>query len=906
MSYEVSVVTHPSADIAKPSIIIEDRSTGDRTIIGNVPSGMQRKCNEMHLRTSRLTSIFFSGILDWESLAGLPGLILTVSDQGVKSLNLYHSGNKILQYMISCWRYFIFRFGMNLKADDTDVSVGHSNIQYTPININPCIHFGTNDEKTGDHAKLNELMKRIFPIPANSAKPVYNEKKITNVTLPKSIVNPKISANWIITPNSVRGKFLVNEAKNLGCEVQHYKQLCSFKSVTLSDGTVINPEQVLEPTRHFNPLLVLDIPSNDYLQNTLSYDWNGNSPNNLPYASVFHFIGDSIADPLSDPDYVKFIKSFGPCTTHFISHKSYCPDSLNFFKTFRVSLKWKSLLPEFFPLPKWSNDSVLKISDSHVNVLPLISGQKLVMKSTTGALLDGSSKQGSEVAMYTPDAAESIYDEEIEPIGFENVVSKKEFGEMLRNRNSAKSLNRFVDVSKSLKDQVETLILGTGSALPSTLRNVLCNLVRIPFKAADGTTGFRTIVLDAGENSLGSLRRLYQAEEFNMLMDELSMVYLSHLHADHHLGIIDFIKEWNSRQLERYGTEKRSQKLFVITPWQYDLFMGELNRVDPFIDTNYLCHISCDEFMLGYTAPSLEQVEIESIETEDIGSISVREIEYIKNEDRANFLYKNLGIEKLTTCSAHHCEYAYSCSIAFKLDIGSNSTNESNFFKVSYSGDTRPKSAFAYIGENSDLLIHESTLEDEKIKDAVDKRHSTTSEAVQVGILMVAKKIILTHFSQRYKSFTCSKSVYERLENPYTKEDLIDSGVYVPSPPSSPRLNRSAQSMLYDDPEIPLEVKSNIFAKPLSQLAKANAANIDILFASDNMKIEYSKLGMQRDVFEKQGRKLERLFLVDEEEVDNSDDENKAAKGIKDSSPSKKKIKQENDPKKKRKMTPSP
>lgn len=900
MSYEVSVVTHPSADIVKPSIIIEDRSTGDRTIIGNVPSGLQRKCNEMHLKTSRLTNIFFSGILDWESLAGLPGLILTVSDQGVKSLNLYHSGNRILQYMISCWRYFIFRFGMNLKADDTDVSVERSNIRYTPININSCTHYGTNDGKAEDHAKLNELMKKIFPVPANSAKPVYNEKKITNVTLPKSIVNPKRSTNWIITPNSVRGKFLVNEAKNLGCEVQHYKKLCSFKSVTLSDGTVINPEQVLEPTRHFNPLLVLDIPSTEYLQNTISYDWRGNSPNGLPYASVFHFIDDSVADPLSNPDYTNFIKSFGPSTTHFISHKSYCPDSLNFFKTFRVSLKWKSLLPEFFPLPKWSNDSVLKISDSQVNVLPLISGQKLVMKSTTGTVLDESSKQGSEVSMYTPEAAKSIYDEEIEPIDFDDIVSKKEFGEMLHNRNSAESLNKFVDVSRSLKDQVETLVLGTGSALPSTLRNVLCNLVRIPFKAADGTTGFRTIVLDAGENSLGSLRRLYQPGEFNMIMDELSMIYLSHLHADHHLGIIDFIREWNNRQIERYGAEKRFQKLFVLTPWQYDLFMGELNRVDPFIDTNYLCHISCDEFMLGYTAPSLEQIEIETIETGEIGSISAREIEYTKNEDTANFIYQNLGIRNITTCSAHHCEYAYSCSMTFKLDMGSDNTDESNIFKVSYSGDTRPKSAFAYIGEDSDLLIHESTLEDEKFKDAVDKRHSTTSEAVQVGILMMAKKIILTHFSQRYKSFTCSKSVYERLENPYTKEDLIESGIYVPSPPSSPRSNKSTQSILYEDLEIPLEIKSNIFGKPLSQFAKANAANIEILFASDNMKIEYGKLGMQRDIFEKQGRKLERLFFVDEEEVDNSDDESKAAKGAK------KKLKQEVDQKKKRKMTPSP
>lgn len=908
MSYEISVVTHPSADIAKPSLIIEDRSTGDRTIVGNVPSGLQRKCNEMHLKTSRLTNIFLSGILNWESLAGLPGLILTVSDQGVKSLNLYHSGNKLLQYMISCWRYFIFRFGMNLTAEDTEDSVEQSNIKYTPVTIQSCVNYGTNEGKIEDHAKLAVLMKGIFPVPANPAKPVYNEKKITNVTLPKSIVNPKLSTNWIITPNSVRGKFLVNEAKRLGCEVQHYKKLCNFKPVTLSNGVIINPEQVLEPTRHFNPLLVLDIPSEEYLQNTIDYDWNQSSPNNLPYASVFHFIDDSVVAPLSNEHYINFIKSFGPSTIHFISHKSYCPDSLNFLKTFRVSLKWKSLLSSFFPLPKWSNDSLLKIPGDQMNVLPLVSGQKLIMKSTTGTVLDETSREGSEVSRYTPEAAKAIYDNEIEPVKFSNVVPKSTFDKMIDDRNSSQALRKTVDLSRNLKDQVETLILGTGSALPSTLRNVLCNIVRIPFKDAEGNTGFRTIVLDSGENSFGSLRRLYQPEEVNMILDELSMVYLSHLHADHHLGIVDFIREWNERQIKTYGSENRSRKLFVVTPWQYDLFIKELNRVDPFINKEYLCHISCDEFMLGYIAPSLEQIEIESVPADDIGSISVKEVEYVKDERKTNQLYQSLGIEKFDTCSAHHCDYAYSCSITFRLNFDNESTDESNLFKVSYSGDTRPKSAFAYIGEYSDLLIHESTLEDEKLKDAVDKRHSTTSEAVQVGILMMAKKIILTHFSQRYKSFTCSKSVYERLNHPTTKDDLIENGSYSPSPPSSPKSNKSLQSTFLEDPELPLEAKSNIFAKRLSQQAKTNASNIDILFATDNMRVEYGLLGNQREVFEKQGRKLEKLFFVDEEEVDNSDDEVTVTMKSKDSPSrqSRKKKKQGDDQKKKRKMSPSP
>ena len=49
------------------------------------------------------------------------------------------------------------------------------------------------------------------------------------------------------------------------------------------------------------------------------------------------------------------------------------------------------------------------------------------------------------------------------------------------------------------------------------------------------------------------------------------------------------------------------------------------------------------------------------------------------------------------------------------------------------------------------LLIHEATFDDELQGDAYAKKHSTTSEALQVGRDMGARRILLTHFSQRYQ-----------------------------------------------------------------------------------------------------------------------------------------------------------
>ena len=50
------------------------------------------------------------------------------------------------------------------------------------------------------------------------------------------------------------------------------------------------------------------------------------------------------------------------------------------------------------------------------------------------------------------------------------------------------------------------------------------------------------------------------------------------------------------------------------------------------------------------------------------------------------------------------------------------------------------------------MLLHEATFDDELKSDAIAKKHSTTSEAIGVGVAMEARRVILTHFSQRYQN----------------------------------------------------------------------------------------------------------------------------------------------------------
>ena len=86
-----------------------------------------------------------------------------------------------------------------------------------------------------------------------------------------------------------------------------------------------------------------------------------------------------------------------------------------------------------------------------------------------------------------------------------------------------------------------------------------------------------------------------------------------------------------------------------------------------------------------------------------------------------------------------HCPQSYGVAINFCDGL-----------KIVYSGDTRPTERLVKLGKDATILIHEATFDDSKQDEAVSKRHSTVSEAMNIAERMNAFRLILTHFSQRY------------------------------------------------------------------------------------------------------------------------------------------------------------
>lgn len=251
-------------------------------------------------------------------------------------------------------------------------------------------------------------------------------------------------------------------------------------------------------------------------------------------------------------------------------------------------------------------------------------------------------------------------------------------------RNNVKS-SSVVDTSEG-----ELIFTGTGSALPCKHRNVS----GIYLKQPDG----RSMLLDVGEGTIGQLLRAHGSNKSpRTILENIKVVWLSHPHADHHLGLLTLLH-----------LRQASDQIVLIAPLPILRFLEEYAAaVDPSIADSYVW-IDCRDLKQG-SIKYQEQIE------------------------------KALGITSCHTVPVTHCSHAFAVIL-----------QGTAFGTVVYSGDCRPSSSLAAAAEGADLLIHEATFEDGMEAEAVLKRHSTVGEALTVAAQMKARCVVLTHFSQRY------------------------------------------------------------------------------------------------------------------------------------------------------------
>ncbi|GAA5921209.1 hypothetical protein JCM3775_004142 [Rhodotorula graminis] len=267
--------------------------------------------------------------------------------------------------------------------------------------------------------------------------------------------------------------------------------------------------------------------------------------------------------------------------------------------------------------------------------------------------------------------------------------------------------------------------LGTGSAVPSKYRNVSGTLLHLP-RASSSSPAERTqyILLDAGEGTWGQIARRFGegdaaagedgAED---VLRGLKMVFLSHLHQDHHAGVSTILR--HRAQLNPPPTDP----LTIVAPPNARVYLFEQQQL---VDLG-LNYRGADK---GREVRFVDNFLVEPGKAPSAGS---------KMDVALADLKTVAGLTEVTAVPVLHRCRAWGAVIT-----------HSSGWRVVFSGDTMPCEALVTAGQGASLLVHEATIEDDMPEVAQAKGHSTFGQAIDVATRMRARHLLLTHFSARY------------------------------------------------------------------------------------------------------------------------------------------------------------
>jgi ribonuclease Z len=543
------------------------------------------------------------------------------------------------------------------------------------------------------------------------------------------------SISYIVRTHGFRGSFDVKRAKELRVKPgPDYGKLTNGQSVQNADGEIVTPEQVLGPEKPGRGFAMLDVPSVDYLEALVQRD-EFKAPDLMK--GIEAFIWSLGPDVAAHPILTEFINKFDH-VKHIISSADVSPNRISFDSVAAQTTKLAQIDPVRYRVPHYDLTSLpqkqLSEADQPQQTFDLPKNTIIADRGLSATLMPNFDlKPESKQAPFRPERIR----EEIIP----EVLHLAEIAQ----RAVQDAQNDF-EPWRALLDHPDTEIttLGTGSALPSKYRNVSATLVRVP--------GVGNYLFDAGENTMGQLQRVFAPEELTKILKDLRVIWISHLHADHHLGTAAVIKAWyrirhNSKPNASHpdaATVARNTNEFGLSVISHDGMLQWLREYSGIEDFGYsrILPLEIAPAVFGRSGSYL------SINGKSPGPFQIAKHDY-----RALF-----GFADIQSVHVTHCHGAMAVSVTFPESKANPSVKP---LKISYSGDCRPSRAFGTIGRDTTVLIHEATFDDELEGDARAKKHSTTSEALDVGAHMNAKAVVLTHFSQRYQKIPVLQPVQD-------------------------------------------------------------------------------------------------------------------------------------------------
>ncbi len=274
----------------------------------------------------------------------------------------------------------------------------------------------------------------------------------------------------------------------------------------------------------------------------------------------------------------------------------------------------------------------------------------------------------------------------------------------------------------------EVTILGSSSATPVYNRNPTAQLLNCNEKF---------YLIDCAE---GTQQQLIK---FGLKASKIDYIFISHLHGDHYFGLIGLLSSMhlNGRIKPLYIYAPKAIKEILELQFKYSdthlkyelvYFPIDSNKAAVIFENN---DVSVETIILNHRIPCtgfkftekkrLRKLLIEKLENDQIPIDLYPLLKRGVDLDLPNgSVLKNIDY---TTDSATPKSYAYCSDTLY---------DESYFESIN----------------NCDTLYHEATFLHELLDRAKETHHTTAQQAAEVAIKVGAKKLLIGHFSSRYKN----------------------------------------------------------------------------------------------------------------------------------------------------------
>ncbi|TFV97536.1 ribonuclease Z [Algoriphagus kandeliae] len=300
-----------------------------------------------------------------------------------------------------------------------------------------------------------------------------------------------------------------------------------------------------------------------------------------------------------------------------------------------------------------------------------------------------------------------------------------------------------------MKPEFEVTILGNTSSIPVHGRNHTAQAVQI---------GQEWLLIDCGEATQIQLRK------FKVKASKIDHIFISHLHGDHYLGLVGLLSSFHlgkrSRPLSIYGPKGLDEIITTHFRWSNTRLTYPIHYQET-KDNQLNLLLNHPKFMV-YSFPLKHRLPTTGF--------LIREKPRLRNLIKAKLEEQKLPIEAIN-------------SLRQGMDyIGV----DGSFYAVrEFCYPPEPVRSYAYCSDTIfwpelieyiqgvDLLYHESTFLEADKQRADLTYHSTASQAAEIAKLSKAKKLLLGHFSSRYKDLSPMKA---EAENIFPEVELSEEG----------------------------------------------------------------------------------------------------------------------------------